>query len=97
MVIQLIGIRRPILDHHLLRIFTGEVSKKVKKSELNRFQSRWLYFPLRRHSVLAEIQKVRFLAGTEMFISVPDRGENIQASATASIKHYACAKTAQLT
>jgi hypothetical protein len=38
----------------------GEVSKKVKKSELNGFQARWLHFPLRRRLVLAAIEKVGF-------------------------------------
>jgi hypothetical protein len=41
MVIQLIGIRGLNVSHYLLRIFVGEVSKKVAKSRLNRCRRRW--------------------------------------------------------
>src|SRR5207247_10148306 len=40
-VIQLIGIWRLRANHYLLRIFLGEVSKKVAKSHLNRCRRRW--------------------------------------------------------
>src|SRR6266498_1172766 len=38
------------VKHHLLRIFLGEVSKKVAKSHLNRCRRRWKTRVLARHS-----------------------------------------------
>src|SRR6266581_4431261 len=49
-VIQLIGIWRLRANHYLLRIFLGEVSKKVAKSHLNRCRRRWKNSGLGRHS-----------------------------------------------
>src|SRR6266498_3043108 len=43
-------IRRLRVNHHLLRIFLGEVSKKVAKSHLNRCRRRWKTRVLARHS-----------------------------------------------